>query len=118
MPRRGEHHHDFPTIEDSPDPARIGVRLVRGHSRRGEPETVRFDPAEFGCRDLAAELADEWVDYATITMLSAQQARSYCQAIREFCRIVDESACAPVRSWGCGLDVAPTPTRTAKPGAT
>jgi len=91
MPRRGEHHHDFPTIEDSLDPARIGVRLVRGPQppRRAGDGAVRSGQVRI--QGLAAELADEWVDYATITMLSAHHARSYCQAIREFCRTVDES---------------------------
>ncbi|MFI5540645.1 hypothetical protein ACIA5H_30050 [Nocardia sp. NPDC051900] len=91
MPRRGDHCRDFPAVEGSPETARIGVRVIRGHSRRGEPETVWVDPAEFCCRDLAAELADEWVDYATMTRLSAQQARNYRQAIQLFCRAVDDA---------------------------
>lgn len=93
MPRRGDQRTNFaPIVQPAERPAaqpRIGIRVVHGMSRIGVMREVEFNPAEFGCAALAGELADEWVDYITITKVTATQAQLYRQAIREFCRFVD-----------------------------
>ena len=89
MPRRGEYQHDFPRVEQPGEPARIGVRTVHAPDSRGEMTTKRLDPAKFRCSRLAAELADEWVDYVTMVKLSAGPVRNYRQAIERFCHAVD-----------------------------
>lgn len=89
MPRRGEHQTTFAEVPLPPEQPRIGIRAVRGRNRIGTICEVAFDPTGFGCAALAAELADEWVDYVTVTNVGAMQAQLYRQAIREFCRFVD-----------------------------
>jgi hypothetical protein len=57
----------------------------------GAKTVVRFDPASVGCRQLAGELADEWVELVTAADMAAAVARRYKQSIREFCEHVDAS---------------------------
>lgn len=89
MPRRGQRRQIFPTVQRPTPQSRIGVRRVHGYDSRRVSREVRLDPARFRCSDLAAELADEWVDYVDTARVSVGQARAYRQAIELFCRAVD-----------------------------
>lgn len=89
MPRRGEHQRDFPAIDQPAPPERIGVRVVRAPDRIGGLREMVFDPAGFGCRTLAGELADEWVDYIEVADVIAETATGYRRAIGAFCAMVD-----------------------------
>ncbi|MGW4241178.1 hypothetical protein [Nocardia sp. NPDC004722] len=51
--------------------------------------TSRLDVQEFVCARLAAELADEWVEYAAAAELSLGSVRLYRKTIAVFCTFVD-----------------------------
>lgn len=92
MPRRGE-YKERPQLQPGKTsralPARIGPRIVEHPHRLGTAyETV--DPAKYACSALIAELADEWVELATATSLSAGGSRRYAGAVRSFGRFVDK----------------------------
>ncbi|MFF5841340.1 hypothetical protein ACFY74_07665 [Streptomyces massasporeus] len=89
MPRRGERRRDF--RHDDPDhgPVRIGVRQVITPDSRGKKRVLRFDPSQFACRTLAAELADEWVEYIEVTARRTGTASRHRQGLRLFCQHVD-----------------------------
>jgi hypothetical protein len=89
MPRRGDHRRIFPAAQQPVHQSRIGVRRARGYDSRRDSKEVHLDPARFRCSNLAAELADEWVNYVGITGVSVGQARKYRQAIELFCHAVD-----------------------------
>lgn len=91
MPRRGEHQRDFPSIDQPAHPERVGVRAVRAPDRAGVLREITLDPAEFGCRVLAGELADEWVDYVEIGKTGGAAAMIYRRALRAFCATVDSA---------------------------
>lgn len=91
MPRRGQSRRALPDAgpDDSGVAGRIGVRLVRCSSATKRNLTCRVDPAEFACSQLAAELADEWVEYAQAAGHAAGTVADYRQAINDLCRSVD-----------------------------
>ena len=89
MPRRGEDRYDFPAASDPPQPHRIGRRVVGAADRTGVLRDIVLDPGEFRCSSLAAELADEWADYAAAAKLSTSAARVGRRAIRDFCGWAD-----------------------------
>ncbi|MFJ1709566.1 hypothetical protein [Kitasatospora sp. NPDC088346] len=68
---------------------RIGVRAVSGPSFKGRSQLVEFDPGAFRCSRLAAQLADEWVEYVESTGITASAASGYRRAIDRFCKAVD-----------------------------
>ena len=72
MPRRGEYQREF--VEDPAEPSavveRVGRRRIRAAKADGILRELWFDPAGFRCRPLAAELADEWVEYFAASPLS------------------------------------------------
>ncbi len=90
MPRRGEHRREFPSIAE-PQTAvdRIGVRAVEAPDRTGATRTLTLDPNEFQCAALAAQLADEWVDYVEIAQLTGSSATTTRRAILDFCNQID-----------------------------
>jgi hypothetical protein len=49
-----------------------------------------FDPSVFTCRGLAAELADEWIEYADDDGLGLASARAHRRAVSSFCAAADE----------------------------
>lgn len=90
MPGRGDHQRDFPDLGKFSLPVnRIGIRMVRAADRTGALRDIMLDPAEFRCSGLAAELADEWVDYVDATKVTGTMAHSYRRAVRDFCVTVD-----------------------------
>jgi hypothetical protein len=90
MPRRGDHQCDFPPVGDPDAPLdRIGLRTVSAPDRTGTMRPIVLDPSMFQCVVLAAELADEWVDYVEITGVTGSAAGMGQQAIRDFCTGVD-----------------------------
>ncbi|MFE3901273.1 hypothetical protein ACFXPY_13175 [Streptomyces sp. NPDC059153] len=89
MARRGERRRDFRHADPALAPVRIGVRQVATSDSRRAKRVLRFDPAEFACRTLAAELADEWVEYIETTARSTGTGSNHRQALRLFCRFVD-----------------------------
>jgi len=89
MPRRGEDRYDFLAVTEPPQPHRVGRRVVRAADRTGVLRDIVLDPGEFQCCSLAAELADEWVDYAAAAKLSSSAAAADRRAIRDFCGWAD-----------------------------
>ncbi len=90
MPRRGERRRDF--RHENPDlgSVRIGVRQVVTPDARGKKRVLQFDPSQFACRTLAAELADEWIEYIEVTSRRTGTASNHRQGLRLFCSFVDE----------------------------
>ncbi|APE38804.1 hypothetical protein BOX37_28225 [Nocardia mangyaensis] len=68
---------------------RVGTREVTVRNRSGAVNTSRLEVQEFMCARLAAELADEWVEYAAAAELSVGSVRSYRKTIMVFCAFVD-----------------------------
>ncbi|MFJ8624893.1 hypothetical protein ACIRD3_18890 [Kitasatospora sp. NPDC093550] len=92
MPRRGEYTEiDKVPRSRTPEPARIGPRVVTALESNRQPASATVDPGWFRCSGLAAELADEWVELAAAAGHSAGTCRHYRQAIVDFCRHVDET---------------------------
>ncbi|MGW1538791.1 hypothetical protein ACWCPM_00575 [Streptomyces sp. NPDC002309] len=89
MPRRGERRRDFRHDDPALEPVRVGVRQVVTSDARGKKRVLRFDPAQFACRTLAEELADEWVEYIEVTARSTATASDHRQCMRLFCEYVD-----------------------------
>ncbi|MFF9714659.1 hypothetical protein ACF1DW_03535 [Streptomyces sp. NPDC014603] len=89
MPRRGERRRDFRHDDLALEPVRIGVRQVITPDAQGKKRILRFDPAQFACRTLAEELADEWVEYIEVTARCTSTASVHRQALRLFCEYVD-----------------------------
>ncbi|MFT9790819.1 hypothetical protein ACMZ5E_31940, partial [Streptomyces rhizosphaericola] len=76
--------------QESPKPtARIGVRSVICTKSAGRVQVIELDPGEFRCSRLAAQLADEWVEYVESTEITAGPAGAYRRAIDRFCTRVD-----------------------------
>jgi hypothetical protein len=90
MPRRGERRRDFRHEDPDLGPVRIGVRQVVTPDSRGKKRVLQFDPSRFACRTLAAELADEWVEYIEVTNRRTGTASNHRQGLRLFCAFVDE----------------------------
>ncbi|MEU7261686.1 hypothetical protein AB0B21_38705 [Streptomyces rimosus] len=55
----------------------------------GRDQLIELDPAGFRCSRLAAQLADEWVEYVESTQITAGPAAAYRRAIDRFCTMVD-----------------------------
>lgn len=53
------------------------------------PVTVTFDPSGYVCSQVAAELADEWVELMAAAALSAGACRGFRKAISDFCAYLD-----------------------------
>ncbi|MDT0453745.1 hypothetical protein [Streptomyces hesseae] len=90
MPRRGERRRDFRHEDPDLGPVRIGVRQVLTPDARGKKRVLHFDPSQFACRTLAAELADEWVEYIEVMSRRTGTANSHRHGLRLFCAFVDE----------------------------
>ncbi|MGW8490346.1 hypothetical protein [Streptomyces sp. NPDC055886] len=90
MPRRGERRRDFRHEDPDLGPVRIGIRQVVTPDSRGKKRVLQFDPPQFACQILAAELADEWVEYIEVTSRRTGTASSHRQGLRLFCTFVDE----------------------------
>ncbi|MEU6736178.1 hypothetical protein ABZ929_23815 [Streptomyces physcomitrii] len=90
MPRRGERRRDFRHEDPDLGPVRVGVRQVVTPDSRGKKRVLHFDPSQFACRTLAAEFADEWVEYIEVTSRRTGTASGHRQGLRMFCAFVDE----------------------------
>lgn len=90
MPRRGEYKKGFPARRpEAAQPQRIGPRQMIAADLRGHKSAVVLDPAEFRCSQLAAELADEWVELAEAARYKIGTCQGYRRSIRDFCTHVD-----------------------------
>ncbi|MFD4974953.1 hypothetical protein [Streptomyces sp. NPDC058424] len=91
MPRRGEFTRDFPAAPTVPEPVagRIGERVVHTSSATRRNLTSRILPGNHTCSQLAAELADEWVEYVDAAGVAAGTVQCYQQAIKSLCTSVD-----------------------------
>ncbi|MEU8240960.1 hypothetical protein AB0C07_22180 [Actinoplanes missouriensis] len=95
MPRRGEHTFGFPAERRAAATvSRIGVRQVTvpatGRSAMKDAVVVlSFRPDDFRCAGLAAELADEWVEFVEAGRLREGAGRGYLTAMRAFLTFVD-----------------------------
>lgn len=90
MPRRGEYSHSFPPPEPiDEEPTRIGLRGVALGDTHGVKRRLEIDPADFACRILAGELADEWVELVEDKDLGWSSARNLRHTIQHFCTFVD-----------------------------
>ncbi|QEV16141.1 hypothetical protein CP975_00080 [Streptomyces alboniger] len=63
--------------------------MVRTTSATKRNLTNRVLPSAYACSQLAAELADEWVEYVEAAGLTAGTVQSYQQAISSLCASVD-----------------------------
>ncbi|HWU08590.1 MAG TPA: hypothetical protein VN520_19795 [Streptomyces sp.] len=70
---------------------RLGIRAVEGKRGAVKQIVLHIDPADYTCSRLAAELADEWVEYVTATEITGW-AVSYRSAIHRFCTAMDTAA--------------------------
>ena len=98
MPAKGEYRRPKappPSPRPGPGQDRVGIREVVAPDGNGVAATSCLDVSVFQCRTLAAELADEWVEYVTAGEFSSATARSYSCAIRRFCRFVDANVQDP-----------------------
>ena len=86
-PAVGEYSERVP--EELQPTARIGVRSVTCAKSGGRSQLSELDPGGFRCSRLAAELADEWVEYVEATQITAGPAAAYRRAITRFCTRVD-----------------------------
>ncbi|MER5639219.1 hypothetical protein ABT095_19940 [Kitasatospora sp. NPDC002227] len=69
--------------------------------RRGEKVEVVLDPSLYSCKNLVAQLADEWVALIAVSQLSEATTRDYRAAIITFAEYVDQHAPSPEL---CSLD--------------
>src|SRR4051812_16061305 len=82
---RQERERLLTALADPVPPGGVGPRVVR----TSQALSV-VDPSEFRCTRLAAQLADEWVEYVAATAITAH-AQTYRLAINRFCEHVDEA---------------------------
>ncbi|MFI1066598.1 hypothetical protein ACH4TC_32510 [Streptomyces spororaveus] len=75
---------------------RLGVRVV-AVNEQGRERLHYVDPADYRCSRLAAQLADEWVEYVAVTGLSASASRDYVRAVDLVCSAMD-GACEEAAS--------------------
>ena len=91
MPRRGEHPRAYCLAQPPGEPAaRAGHRKISRPDRLGVLRDLWFDPSAFTCRALAAELADEWIEYAGDDELGLASAQAHRRAVSSFCATADE----------------------------
>lgn len=69
-------------------PGGLGIRAAEGKRGAVKQIVLYIDPADYTCSRLAAELADEWVEYVTATEITGW-AVSYRSAINRFCKAMD-----------------------------
>lgn len=91
MPRKGEYRRSDRSVDMPASSPRIGIRAVSGAQRGRGYRTIRLDPAQFTCSELASELADEWVELSAAAELAMGTVHCYRHAITEFCTFVDQS---------------------------
>ncbi|WP_282693538.1 hypothetical protein [Streptomyces sp. CC208A] len=70
---------------------RIGVRVVAVNDQ-GRERLQYIDPGDYQCSKLAAQLADEWVEYVNATGLSASASRDYVRAVDLVCAAMDAAS--------------------------
>lgn len=68
---------------------RVGIREVQVLRSQGRPVIQRLDPGAYRCSRLAAQLADEWMDYVAATEITSAPAGAYRRGIDLFCIAVD-----------------------------
>jgi hypothetical protein len=68
---------------------RVGIREVQVLRSQGRPVIQRLDPGAYRCSRLAAQLADEWMDYVEATEITSAPSGAYRRAIDLFCSAVD-----------------------------
>ncbi len=73
---------------------RIGLRVVAVNDQ-GRERLQYIDPADYLCSRLAAQFADEWVEYVDATGLSASASRDYVRAVDLVCAAMDVSCQDP-----------------------
>jgi hypothetical protein len=69
-------------------PGRLGVRVVRSTQGFRREALLHIDPSDYRCSRLAAQLADEWVEYVAATGIG-QWSGTYRRAVHELCTAVD-----------------------------
>ncbi|MGP4089200.1 hypothetical protein [Streptomyces sp. KR55] len=92
MPRRGEYRGGFPAPSApsrSSQAQRIGLRQAVALDTGRRPVTVTFDPSGYVCSQLAAELAEEWVELMEAASLSVSACRGFRKAMSSFCTYLD-----------------------------
>jgi hypothetical protein len=72
-------------------PGRLGIRAVESKRGAVRKAVLHIDPADYTCSRLAAELADEWVEYVTTTEI-AGWAVTYRSAVDRFWKAMDAQA--------------------------
>lgn len=105
MPRKGDYTRDFPDLDVEPgslrndDPHRHEWMVVASTASKRN-QSSRIVPGRYACSGLAAELAQEWVEYVDAAGFTAGSVQSYRQAIANFCAGVDSrfGAAAPSAS--------------------
>ncbi|PKV90295.1 hypothetical protein ATK30_1039 [Amycolatopsis echigonensis] len=102
MPRKGDYVRDFPDLEVEPGSSRDSGPhrnewVVVASTATKRNQSSRIVPDRYACSGLAAELAQEWVEYVEAAGLAAGSVQSYRQAIASFCACVDNrfGAAAP-----------------------
>ncbi|AGM07091.1 hypothetical protein [Amycolatopsis keratiniphila] len=68
---------------------RVGTREVQVLRSQGRPVIQRLDPGAYRCSRLAAQLADEWMDYVAATEITSAPSGAYRRGIDLFCIAVD-----------------------------
>ncbi|MBU5943276.1 hypothetical protein [Streptomyces sp. PAM3C] len=89
MPRKRIVQQRLLEALDAPTgPSGLGLRVVSTTSR-GREVLQYVDPAAYRCSRLAAQLADEWVEYVASTSLTAGPSDSYRRSIEKLCERAD-----------------------------
>lgn len=83
-----------------PTVGRVGIREVRVLKAPGREQVQRLDPAAYRCSRLAAQLADEWVEYVEATAITSVPSGAYRRAVDLFCTAVDAELQAGAESVG------------------
>ncbi|MEU9062358.1 hypothetical protein AB0D13_26700 [Streptomyces sp. NPDC048430] len=76
-------------LDAPPGTSGLGLRVVSAMDR-GREELQFVDPAAVRCSRLAAQLADEWVEYVASTGITVGPSNAYRRAINELCGAVDK----------------------------
>lgn len=69
-------------------PGSLGIRAMVSKAGSLRKSTLYIDPSDYGCSRLAAQLADEWVEYVAATEITSW-AGTYRRAINNFCKAMD-----------------------------
>ncbi|MFI8499669.1 hypothetical protein ACIGFK_14380 [Streptomyces sp. NPDC085524] len=116
MPRRRDYEDglDGAYGESARPVKRIGVRTVVCVKSPGRTVVQRFDPGLYRCSRLAAQLADEWVEYVEATEVTAGPSSAYRRAVDRFCTAVDAALEGSGTETEVGLESARTSRLLAK----